>query len=293
MTSSAYRFIDGALYRRHDTPYAFDLRVHDLGGGHIESLVLPRHGWSEVDASERCLADAAMAQGHIWDQANGVWVPSTVSAAEQAQKDADNKERSVRRARTKVRRLIKSKDLNTMLTLTYRENMVDRVRMQRDFDVFMKRVRRIFPGFQYVCVFERQKRGAWHAHIAVRSLLSHYVVKGVMVKSYDLLRTVWRAVVGEGNVDVSKAVRRRRCSVAKLAGYLSKYISKGFDDCEGGDSYRASGKSLPPPVVIRCSYTRLVDAVSALYELLETVLQGDCYRTLLDGGGFYLSSSPP
>ena len=196
MASPAYRFIDGALYRRHTTPYAFDLRIHDLGGGHNESLVLPRYGWSEVDASERCLADAAMSQGHIWDQENGVWVPSTVSAAEQAQKDADNKERSVRRVRTKVRRLIKSKDLNTMLTLTYRENMVDRARMQRDFDVFMKRVRRIFPGFQYVCVFERQKRGAWHAHIAVHRLLSHYVVKGVMVKSYDLLRTVWRAVVG-------------------------------------------------------------------------------------------------
>ena len=190
MASPAYRFIDGALYRRHTTPYAFDLRIHDLGGGHNESLILPRYGWSEVDATERCLADAAMSQGHVWDQENGVWVPSTVSAAEQAQKDADNKERSVRRARTKVRRLIKSKDLNTMLTLTYRENMVDRARMQRDFDVFMKRVRRIFPGFQYVCVFERQKRGAWHAHIAVHRLLSHYVVKGVMVKSYDLLRTV-------------------------------------------------------------------------------------------------------
>ncbi|MBS0172535.1 MAG: hypothetical protein JSR64_00685 [Nitrospira sp.] len=254
---------------------------------------MPRYGWSEVDATERCLADAAMAQGHIWDQATGEWVPSAVSAAEQAQKDADNKERSVRRARTKVRRLIKSKDLNTMLTLTYRENMVDRARMQRDFDVFMKRVRRIFPGFQYVCVFERQKRGAWHAHIAVRRLLSHYVVKGVMVKSYDLLRTVWRAVVGEGNVDVSKAVRRRRCSVAKLASYLSKYISKGFDECEGGDSYRASGKRLPPPVVIRCSYTCLHEAVSALYDLLETVLQGDRYSTFLDKGGFYLSSSPP
>ena len=84
MTSSAYRFIDGALYRRHDTPYAFDLRVHDLGGGHTESLVLPRYGWSEVDATERCLADAAMAQGHIWDQPTGEWVPSAVSAAEQA-----------------------------------------------------------------------------------------------------------------------------------------------------------------------------------------------------------------
>lgn len=179
-----------------------------------------------------------------------------------------------------------------MLTLTYRENMVDRARMQRDFDVFMKRVRRIFPGFQYVCVFERQKRGAWHAHIAVRSLLSHYVVKGVMVKSYDLLRTVWRAVVGEGNVDVSKAVRRRRCSVAKLAAYLSKYISKGFDECEGGDSYRASGKSLPPPVIVRSSYTKLSDAVSDLFDLLAGVLQEDTYTALLDGGGFYLSSSP-
>lgn len=292
MASPAYRFIDGALYRRHTTPYAFDLRIHDLGGGHNESLVLPRYGWSEVDASDRCLQDAAMAQGHFWDQATGSWVPTTVTAAEEAQKAADNKERSVRRARTKVRRLIKSKDLNTMLTLTYRENMVDRARMQRDFDVFMKRVRRIFPGFQYVCVFERQKRGAWHAHIAVHRLLSHYVVKGAMVKSYDLLRTVWRAVVGEGNVDVSKAVRRRRCSVAKLAGYLSKYISKGFDECEGGDSYRASGKSLPPPLIVRSSYTELSDAVTDLFDLLAGSLQEDTYTVLLDGGGFYLSSSP-
>ena len=62
---------------------------------------------------------------------------------------------------------------------------------------------------------------------------------------------------GEGNVDVSKAVRRRRCSVAKLAAYLSKYISKGFEECEGGDSYRASGKSLPPPLIVRSSYTQL------------------------------------
>ena len=35
-----------------------------------------------------------------------------------------------------------------MLTLTYRENMMDRARMARDFDVFMKRIRRIFPGFE-------------------------------------------------------------------------------------------------------------------------------------------------
>ena len=80
-----------------------------------------------------------------------------------------------------------------MLTLTYRENMTDRARMARDFDVFMKRIRRIFPGFEYVCVFEEQKRGAWHAHLAVQRVQSHYLHKGVLVKSYDLLRAVWRA----------------------------------------------------------------------------------------------------
>ena len=31
---------------------------------------------------------------------------------------------------------------------------------------------------QYVCVFEEQKRGAWHAHLAVQRVQSHYLHKG-------------------------------------------------------------------------------------------------------------------
>ena len=128
--------------------------------------------------------------------------------------------------------------------------------MQRDFDVFMKRVRRIFPAFN-MSAFLSVKAWCLARTYRCPSPFESLRVKGVMVKSYDLLRTVWRAVVGEGNVDVSKAVRRRRCSVAKLAAYLSKHISKGFEECEGGDSYRASGKSLPPPLIVRSSYTQL------------------------------------
>ena len=83
--------------------------------------------------------------------------------------------------------------------------------------------------------------------------------------------------------------------VAPLRSSLatSKYISKGFDECEGGDSYRASGKSLPPPLIVRSSYTQLSDAVTDLFDLLAGSLQEDTYTALLDGGGFYLSSSPP
>ena len=78
--------------------------------------------------------------------------------------------------------------------------------------------------------FEEQQRGAWHAHIAVKRVLSHYLHKGALVKSYDLLRAVWRAVVGKGNVDVSRARRHSQRNISKLASYLTKYLAKTFED---------------------------------------------------------------
>jgi hypothetical protein len=179
-----------------------------------------------------------------------------------------------------------------MLTLTYRENMQDRERMARDFDVFIKRLRRVVPDFQYVCVFERQKRGAWHAHIAVPRVLAHYLHKGALVRSYDLLRSLWRAVVGSdnGNVDVSRNKRIMR-SPSKLAAYIAKYIGKGFADSDdGGDSYRASGRALPPPVVVRClssdGFAAFIDACTLLGPEIE---RGEFHSAFLDGGGAFLS----
>lgn len=295
MGSLTTRLIDGALYARCSTPYAYDLRFHDLGHGHVEAMAQPRYGWREVDASPQVLADAAMAQGHYWAGGErGEWVPhEPPTPVEIEARNRLNIERSARRSRTAVRRLIKSKNLTTMLTLTYRENMVERPRMARDFDVFMKRVRRLFPGFQYVCVFEQQKRGAWHAHIAVEKVLSHYLHKGVLVKSYDLLRAIWRAVVGEGNVDVSRASNRCRGSVGKLAGYLSKYIGKGFGACTGGDSYRASGKALPRATVVRHLGADLMGATRELTGLLFAFWpDGEFHGAYLDGGGYYCALSP-
>lgn len=295
MDSLTTKYINGALYARSKTPYAYDLRVHDLGHGHVEATALPRYGWYELDATDRALADAAMSQDHVWKGGEvGDWVTAPPpSAAELEERQRLNRERSARRARTKVRRLIKHKNLDTMLTLTYRENMCDRGRMARDFDVFIKRIRRVLPGFEYVCVFERQKRGAWHAHIAVQRVLSHYLHKGVLVRSYDLLRAIWRAVVGEGNIDVSKALRKRTRCVGKLAGYLSKYIAKGFDEGQEGDSYRASGRALPKPLVLRSLETTADGAGTELLRLLTTFYpSGEFHSAYLDCGGYYMALSP-
>ena len=288
MATLQTRVIDGALYARCPTPYAYDLRVHDLGHGHVEALAMPRYGWREVDGlSPLARTDYAMAVGN----------PPTPTAAELLDRAAQNRDRSTRRARTQVRRLAKFKGLTVLLTLTYRENMVDRERMARDFDVFVKRVRRVIDGFEYICVFERQKRGAWHAHIAVRRIMSHYLHRGMMVKSYDLLRSMWRGVVGQdnGNVDVSRNKKVNRSS-AKLASYLSKYIGKTFDQAERHvNSYSASGRRLPDAITERVLTDSQAEAISSLVTLLRTEVDGgaEFYQALIGSGGYYVCLSPP
>ena len=179
--------------------------------------------------------------------------------------------------------------------------MIDRDRMSRDVDVFLKRVHRVVSTFEYVSVFERQKRGAWHAHIAVPRILSHYVHKGALVRSYDLLRSMWRGVVGSfegapnGNVDVSRNKRVNRSS-AKLAAYLSKYIGKTFDQAEKFvNSYSASGRALPPAIHERVLGATQCEAIVALTDLLCLDLKGPCefHQALIDGGGYFLCLSPP
>lgn len=294
-TPARYRVIEGCLYVRDTLPAAHDIRIHDLGHGHVEALCQPSYAWHEVDRlSPSALTDAAMAEGNIW--VDGAWkVRPPESERDKLYRLTQNRERSARRARTKVRRLCKSRGLTTMLTLTYRENMQDRERMARDFDVFIKRLRRVVPGVQYVCVFERQKRGAWHAHIAVPRVMSHYLHKGTLMRSYDLLRSLWRAVVGadNGNVDVSRNKRIMRSS-AKLAAYMSKYIGKTFGDLQiEGDSYRASGRALPPAVSLRYASASLNESASAMFDLIDRELMSmkEFHQAHLDGGGYFFSLS--
>ena len=282
-----HRIIHGTLYERQPQPCGHTVRIHDLGHGHVEVVATPRFIWREV---------AALEPQAIRDFESCLSTPgSDPSVPERERLDELNRERSKRRARTNVRRLAKAKGLTVLLTLTYRENMTDRDRMQRDFDVFMKRLRRVAPAAQYVCVFERQKRGAWHAHIAVPRVLSHYVYRGRLVRSYDLLRSLWRGVVGadNGNVDVSRNKRVNRSS-AKLASYLSKYIGKDFGGGEKHDnSYSASGRRLPGPTIFHT-----VGHAGQVFELVADLLgpemaSSELYTALLDGGGVYCCLSPP
>ena len=281
-----YRFLtDGTFQRRSDTPVRSRARIHDLGNGQIEAIVQPVYDWHEIDPlGPEALADAV----HCFQNRP---LPTPLEVEEANEK---NEERSCRRARTKVRRLAKWKRLDTMLTLTYQAEQNDRGVAQKHLAAFLRRVKRVIPGFEYIAVPEQQKRGAWHWHIAVRKLYAGYWVSGTYVHSWKLLRSIWRSVIqGGGNIDVQASGKPGR-SVRKLSSYLTKYITKGFaSGVRHQNRYQASGCDLPDAVVLDIPLVGL-DAVVDVYRVLLPEWSGGWQYTSppLDSGGYYLCITP-
>ena len=97
---------------------------------------------------------------------------------------------------------------------------------------FVRVVKGRLPGWVYIAVAERQRRGAWHWHLAVCGR-----------QDVGFLRDAWRRVVGEGNIDVNPpkgAAKHRQLALVK---YLGKYLAKAVDSKDralNGRRFRAS-----------------------------------------------------
>lgn len=152
-----------------------------------------------------------------------------------------NLDRSLRRSKQNIRYLCKSLSADRLFTLTYRDNQTDRDQARADFTKFLRLVRSGWrgqvgiPNWQYVAVLEKQKRGAYHFHLAVKGF-----------QKITFLRECWHRALGAkgivegdnspGNVDVTNPDRARwghtgrQWKSNKLVGYLTKYLSKTFDD---------------------------------------------------------------
>lgn len=128
-------------------------------------------------------------------------------------------DRAARRARSRLRQLTLASGCDHLVTLTYRENLTDFQRASEDFGRFVRLVRRASPNWVYVAVAEEQKRGAWHWHLAV-----------VGRQDVNRLRSAWRQIVGEGNIDVQPPPRGRTNRRLAIVGYLSKYLGKTFTE---------------------------------------------------------------
>ena len=216
----------------------FRVKAHDLGNGHVEVSGVERTCWQELD----------------WTQAQ---IQDHLDMVADADIDEDEKRKRAlavasNRAKTRVRKLCKAMGADTLMTLTYKLNQADLDLCKKHLKEFVRRVRRLIPDFRAVCGFEKQKRGAWHVHMATVKLPASLLRNGVKVKSWNVLRAVWLSVAKEfgGNVDVSAKKRNSQRSSARIASYISKYITKAFEE---GDKWtnrwtRFGDVEIPPPV---------------------------------------------
>jgi DNA primase large subunit len=207
-----------------------------------------------------------------------------------------NLERAGRRAKTQVRSRCKMIQADQMLTLVYRENMQDEKRLQADFKAFIKRLRALGP-FEYVAGIEKQKRGALHLHIACQAFPKWMANKdGVKVKSFNLIRSIWRSVVGadNGNVDLTKP---RRNASHRIACYIAKYISEGLEDAVFNAKSYWSSRGILKPKVIRLTFP----GSTATWDLVVLLVQDFNLRGFSDlaqysnriGAFYWFAASKP
>jgi hypothetical protein len=193
----------------------------------------------------------------------------------------DNHSRCVRRAKQNIRWLVKGINADRLLTLTYRKNQENREEVKEDFKRFLRLIRKGWAGqtgskaWQYVAVLERQERGAYHIHCAVKGW-----------QRISFLRAAWYKALGgqgnesgentPGNIDVTSpkkarwGTQRRDWKSGKLAAYLTKYLAKTFDEetTEKRRYWHSKDALLPQKTrFILCSN----DFISAIKELMSIV----------------------
>lgn len=229
--------------------------------------------------------------------------PRLLSDSEKAEKEKENLERSVRRAKQQVHFAVRSCGADHMLTLSTRDNIQDR---QQFFEIFTRFVRLVRTKdiktlkeptgnkvhklitrkekrtWLYVAVPELQQRGAYHMHVAC-----------VGKQDVDLLRSCWRVALGGspndsgseslGNVDMQ--FRKKRFSGSSeihktfgLVRYMTKYITKSFEENQqlGINRYSRSN-DIPKPQIMKqliwSSYANtggsFVDALKEVYAIAD------------------------
>lgn len=140
-------------------------------------------------------------------------------------KKPEDVERSVRRTRANVRRHCLNMGAAWITTLTYHENMKDRKKTLVDRQNFDRKMSKIYGDkWKWTGVIEKQKRGAWHWHIAT----AFQVDQAIALQ-------VWREVTGDPTItQVHTGFRPdgKGNAYGKCASYISKYITKDMEQTE-------------------------------------------------------------
>ncbi|MGJ8619644.1 MAG: rolling circle replication-associated protein [Methylophilaceae bacterium] len=240
------------------------LTVHDFGGNNVEFSLMPWETWSEISEED-------------------LYRPFTERGKGDRQKSIES---SIRRSRRRVRHLCKLLNARYMVTLTTQEIITDKAVMQKYFQEFVRRIRKV-NDFQYVATLELQKRGALHMHIAVGTR-----------QCCKLLWSIWLHIIGKdkGRVHVTKEGKGRGAR-NRIASYISKYIAKSFEDGELNKKRYWASKNIGHAVktihLLRPDWP-IVEVLLYIKELCEELkvnFSFECTWQNLDEGLFWMATT--
>lgn len=244
------RIVDGILYEGKVCPDAWEVATWKANGV-MERSIRPVYEWHEIGPCPSL---------DPWD------AEKDAEAIEERRQQALKK--AADRARKMCRRVIITEGFDELLTITYRENQGDRALCKKHFKEWVRRMKRALGGrFRYCASFERQERGAMHVHVACHKLPQHAQHKGVKVQGWKLGTEVWRGIVGADNGLVfvggkKRGKLHRKWTLAKMAAYVSKYITKDYEDApEESNRYsRSDGIEVGEvhKVRFKCSFAEVV-----------------------------------
>jgi len=123
--------------------------------------------------------------------------------------------------------------VNIFVTLTYKENVLDLKQAKKDFKLFIQRLSyETNTNLKYVCVPERQKRGAVHFHCLFFNL---------PFRPLSVFKAIWPH--GDARFERSKQLR-------SIASYVAKYVTKHSFDFPKGTRIVMRSRNLVIPTVI-------------------------------------------
>lgn len=205
---------------------------------------------------------------------------------EPEERSQESLERSRIRAKQKVRHHAKNIAANRLMTLTKRETektgYASPDDWQRDWARFCRVYRKYFPAlpFMFVAVLEQHKDGK-HLHLHIATYSKHKM-------PLEVMRRIWWDICGGrglGNIDIKYIRQQGHHGTARIAQYLSKYISKGFDSIERFNKkrYWVSDHDLPEARRMWLRSRTLDGAIKEVYDRAAGAI--DFGR---DSGGFFI-----
>ncbi|WP_235879588.1 helitron helicase-like domain-containing protein [Robertmurraya siralis] len=135
--------------------------------------------------------------------------------SENRQQNYNSLRQTFNRLRDLINNNFKGSSNELHVTLTYKENMKDTVRLYKDFKRFMTRLKRLYKDrstIDYINVIEPQERGAWHCHCLIR-----FNDVDKIFLSNNKVRELWE----QGKIVSTKSLK----NIDNIGAYLSAYLT--------------------------------------------------------------------